>query len=133
MSKKVTQKMRVYHRYLGFFLTGIMTVYAVSGFIMIFRNTETFKVERDYQVVLEKGLGEEQLGRALRMRGFKALETNGDILSFEGGTYNAATGEASYSKKELPYLLDKLERMHKATTDSPLFFMNIFFSFSLFS
>ena len=32
--------MRVYHRYLGFFLAGIMAVYATSRMVLIFRNTD---------------------------------------------------------------------------------------------
>ena len=37
MSKKMTlnNTMRVYHRYLGFFLAGIMSVYAISGIVLI--------------------------------------------------------------------------------------------------
>lgn len=36
-------KMRIYHRYLGFFLAGIMAVYALSGVILIFRETPFLK------------------------------------------------------------------------------------------
>ena len=32
---------RILHRYLGFFLAGIMMIYAVSGITLIFRNTDT--------------------------------------------------------------------------------------------
>jgi uncharacterized iron-regulated membrane protein len=32
----IHNSMRIYHRYLGFFLAGIMAVYAVSGVVMIF-------------------------------------------------------------------------------------------------
>lgn len=35
--------MRVIHRYLGFFLAGIMAVCATSGIIMIFRTTDFLK------------------------------------------------------------------------------------------
>ena len=37
---KLNTTMRVYHRYLGFFLAGIMAVYAISGIVMIFRDTD---------------------------------------------------------------------------------------------
>lgn len=36
--KNVNQTMREYHRYLGFFLAGIMAIYAVSGVLVIFWN-----------------------------------------------------------------------------------------------
>ena len=32
--------MRILHRYLGFFLAGIMAVYALSCTVMIFRDTD---------------------------------------------------------------------------------------------
>lgn len=131
MSREFSQKMRVYHRYLGFFLTGIMAVYAISGIMMIFRNTDTFKITKNFEVTVEKGLSGEPLGKALDIRGLKVKEQQGDVLVFNEGTYNGATGEAKYNKKELPYLIDKMEHMHKATTESPLFFLNIFFGLSL--
>ena len=126
-------KMRTYHRYLGFFLTGIMFVYAVSGIMMIFRNTDAFKLTKEYDKVIEAGLQTpEQLGQALKIGGLKITSQDGDVISFPQGTYNSATGQAQYTVKELPYLVDKMEHMHKATTDSPLFFLNIFFGLSLF-
>jgi uncharacterized iron-regulated membrane protein len=36
-------KFRVIHRYLGFFLAGIMALYALSGIVMIFRDTDFLK------------------------------------------------------------------------------------------
>ena len=49
--------MRVYHRYLGFFLAGIMAVYAISGVVMIFRDTDFLK--REKQIEKETGTGTE--------------------------------------------------------------------------
>lgn len=37
------KRMRIYHRYLGYFLAGIMAVYAISGLTMIFRDTDFLK------------------------------------------------------------------------------------------
>ena len=43
-NQKSTQfYMRIIHRYLGFFLAGIMTVYALSGVLLIFRSTDFLK------------------------------------------------------------------------------------------
>lgn len=55
----------------------------------------------------------------------------GDVLFFKDGTYNQKTGLATVKKMELPFLLEKMEKLHKATTNSPLFFLNIFFGASL--
>ncbi len=39
--------MRVTHRYLGYFLAGIMAVYAVSGIILVYRDTDFLKSEKN--------------------------------------------------------------------------------------
>jgi hypothetical protein len=124
-------KVRVIHRYLGFFLAGIMAIYAISGIVMIFRNTDFLKVDEKVELTLATNLEGEALGQKLRMRGFRAERTEGDVIYFKNGSYNKATGQASYVKKELPFVLDKLTHMHKANTDDPLFFLNIFFGLSL--
>lgn len=125
-------KMRVYHRYLGFFLSGIMAVYAISGIILIFRNTDFLKRENVIVKQLEPGLTIEKIGEELRLRDLKLDSTIGTTLLFrQSGTYNVVTGEVRYKVKELPYVLKKMTDMHKANTKSPLFFLNIFFGLSL--
>ena len=70
-NREISNKVRVYHRYLGFFLTGIMFMYALSGITLTFRDKEYFKKE----VFIEK--------------------------------------------------------MHKATSSKPLYFLNVFFGVAL--
>lgn len=126
------EKFRVYHRYLGFFLSGVMAVYAISGIIMIFRNTEFLKQDTVITRQLAPGLTIEKIGEELRLRDLKAESETGSAITFrQSGSYNKATGEASYVIKELPFVLKKMTDMHKANTDSPLFFLNIFFGISL--
>jgi len=47
---------RILHRYLGYFLAGIMMVYALSGITLIFRKTDTFKVSVQKEMIVESGL-----------------------------------------------------------------------------
>ncbi len=124
-------KMRVYHRYLGFFLAGIMAVYALSGVLMIFRNTDFLKKDKIEETTLEVGTKAEELGAKLRIKNFKIEKEEGAIVYFNGGNYNKESGLATYTKKELPYVLKKMTEMHKATSDRPMFFLNIFFGVSL--
>lgn len=126
-----SQTMRVLHRYLGFFLAGIMAVYALSGVVMIFRDTDFLKRESVNVKTLLPSLPAEQVGRELRIRELKVQKEEGDVVYFEQGTYNKSTGEASWKSKQLPAGIEKLTKMHKATSKSPLFFMNIFFGVSL--
>lgn len=123
--------MRVYHRYLGFFLAGIMSIYAFSGVLMIFRNTDFLKSDQVKTVNIPPNTPVEQLGSALRMRDFKVDRTEGSIVYFKQGNVDTATGVATITTKELPRAIQKLEDLHKATTKSPLFFLNIFFGASL--
>lgn len=129
-SKSLSKNMRIWHRYLGFFLAGIMAVYALSGIVMIFRNTDFLQKEYHYTKEIETNLSAEEIGAALKMR-IRVEGQEGNIVTFSGGTYNTETGEAEYTVKRLPLLLDKMTKMHKATTNSPLFYLNIFFGLSL--
>lgn len=123
--------MRIFHRYLGFFLTGIMMVYAVSGIVLVFRNTDTFKSEITVEKKIKSNLKEAELGKELKIRNFKILKNENNIAYFKNGRYNQETGEVNYSKKELPFVLKKMTGLHKATTDSPVYWLNIFFGLSL--
>ncbi len=125
------QTMRIYHRYLGFFLAGIMAIYAVSGVLMIFRDTDFLKFDKINTVTIPVDTKLEDVGRALRIREFKVDKEEGGVLYFRQGNYNIATGVATLTSKEWPTALEKLTDLHKATTKSPLFFLNIFFGASL--
>ena len=133
MSSKATvhNSMRIYHRYLGFFLAGIMAVYALSGIVLIFRDTDFLKSEKLVQQQLKPGLTADSLGKAIRMRDLKIESVNGDVQTFKQGTYNTVTGAVSYTTKNLPRMIEKLTHLHKANTKDPLFYLNIFFGVSL--
>lgn len=124
--------MRVFHRYLGFFLGGIMAVYAISGIVLIFRNNDTFKVKTHEVIVLDNETPIEELGKALEIKRFEVEKTENNFVFFKEGTYDIDTRTASITRVELPYVLDKMTHLHKATSDRPLAFLNIFFGLSLF-
>ena len=125
-------RMRIIHRYLGFFLAGIMAMYSISGILMIFRNTDFLKKEVVIEQQLAPNLAAGELSAALRVKGgVKPEKTEGDVVYFKQGEYNTKTGVAKVKKMELPVILDKMEHLHKATTDSPVYWLNIFFGLSL--
>ena len=124
--------MRVYHRYLGFFLAGIMAIYSVSGIIMIFRDTDFLKQENQKVLTVATGLESHAVGAAIKIKNLKILSDTLDVITFPQGTYNKITGVAEFKVKELPYLLNKMTKMHKATHKDPLYYLNIFFGLSLF-
>jgi hypothetical protein len=124
--------MRIIHRYLGFFLAGIMAMYSLSGILMIFRNTDFLKNEVVTENQLKPNLSVGELSAELRIKGgVKPKRTEGDIIYYQQGAYNTKTGMATVKKMELPTILNKMEHLHKATTDSPVYWLNIFFGLSL--
>lgn len=131
----VHNTMRVYHRYLGFFLAGIMAVYALSGIVLIFRDTSFLKKKQTITKTLSPSLGAEQVGQAIRMRDLKfqpaAPGADSTIKKFRDGTYNSQTGEVSYTVTILPTIVQKLTHLHKAGTKDPLFYLNVFFGVAL--
>jgi uncharacterized iron-regulated membrane protein len=129
--KKSKISTRVIHRYLGFFLVGILAVYAISGISLIFRRTDTFKKTVTKEITLDKETKTKDLGKSLEIKDFKVDSTHSEIVYFKEGNFNKTTGKAVITKKEYPYLLDKMMKLHKATTNSPVYWLNIFFGLSL--
>lgn len=124
--------MRIVHRYLGYFMAGIMLVYAVSGVLLIYRDTDFLKKEKHYDKIIAKNLTEKDLGKELKMKEVKIEKEENGVLYFKNGTYNKATGQAVYDKKELPFLLDKMTKLHKSASKEKLSPLNAFFGFCLF-
>jgi len=124
--------MRIWHRYLGFFLAGIMAVYALSGIVLIFRDTDFLKQEKQIEKNLAPGLKAKEVGEAIRIRDLKAETETEALLQFKQGTYNKLTGLVIYKVRSLPKGIEKLTQLHKASIKQPLFFLNVFFGVSLF-
>ncbi len=131
MNNGLGYKMRIIHRYLGFFLAGIMAMYSISGIVLVFRNTDFLKNQELIEVNVGPNVPKEKLGDALKIRRLRVQKVDGDIYYFKDGSYNSQSGLASYTKKELPYVLDRMTHLHKATTNDPLYLLNIFFGCGL--
>ena len=123
--------MRIWHRYLGFFLAGIMLVYSLSGIVLIFRNTDFLKQEKIVTKAIDPNVSQEELGKKLGIKELKVTEEKEGKLYFKEGFYDINTGEAQYKTKTLPTFISKMTKLHKANTKDPLFFLNIFFGVSL--
>ena len=113
-NRKISNRVRSVHRYLGFFLAGIMFMYSLTGITLIFRDIDTFKTE----VRIEKQL-EKNLEKLPKLKGAKNIN------------YNKTTGVVTYSQMKSPKILGLMEKIHKAKSSDPLYFFNIFFGLSL--
>jgi hypothetical protein len=130
-NKNISSKMRIWHRYLGFFLAGIMLVYSLSGIVLIFRNTDFLKQEKIVTKAIDPNVSPEELGKKLGIKELKVTEEKEGKLYFKEGFYEINTGEAQYKTKTLPSFINKMTKLHKANTKDPLFFLNVFFGVSL--
>ncbi len=124
-------KMRIIHRYLGFFLAGVMAMYAISGIVLIYRKTDTFKKDYLVEQTVAANLDGPALGKAINIRDLGFIRSVNETDYFKEGSYNRATGEVEYTTKKLPIVLDKITHLHKATTEDPLYYFNIFFGLGL--
>lgn len=124
--------MRITHRYLGYFAAGIMAVYAISGVMLVYRDTNFLKKENKTEIVLKPNLSEKELAKEIKMRNIEFQPGEGDLKSFENGTYNVKTGEAKYSKMKLPFVLEKFNELHKSTSTHRYATLNTVFGLVLF-
>jgi hypothetical protein len=131
MGRKTEQNFRVIHRYLGFFLAGIMIVYSISGIVLTFRNTAFLQKEFQIEKNLKPNIAAYDLGSALGKARFSVDKEEGGVIYFQGGTYNKKTGLAEYTENKLPILVEKMNNIHKMHSGHPLFWLGIFFAVSL--
>lgn len=108
-----------------------MAMYAISGIVLIFRNTDAFKIEKTVEKEIQKDLNINEIGKTLRIKNFEILKEEGDILYFKEGELDRTSGIATYKVKELPVILESMTKLHKANTNRPLFFLNIVFGLCL--
>lgn len=115
-SRSISYYMRALHRDIGFFLVGLVIVYSLSGIVLVYRDIGFLTADVQTEKKLPPGVSPADLGPLLRLKQFKPLKTEGDIVYFREGTYNKATGLAVYTTKRLPALLQKWVDLHKTTS-----------------
>ncbi len=104
--------MRSLHRDIGYLTIGLTLVYALSGIVLIYRNTGFLRYEKRVEKVIEANLSTEQLGEKLRIHRFKVASQKGDTIFFNGGHYIKTTGESVVVRKTYPETMLKLIRLH---------------------
>jgi hypothetical protein len=125
--KSINQIVRVLHRNIGFFVLGFVVIYAFSGITLIYRDSDFLKQDKTLTVSLPVDIRVGDLGPALRLREFKILKTEGDIIYFQGGTFNTKTGEAVNTVKELAFPFNKLANLHKTPSKNPFHWFTLAF------
>lgn len=123
--------MRLLHNNVGFFIVGLVVIYSLSGIVQTCRDDDIFKQEKLETKTLAPHLDEAKLGEALRLRGFKVTKTAGDMVSFKEGTYNKATGVATYTTKEFYPWIMPLSELHKTPSNKVTHYFTTVFGIAL--
>jgi hypothetical protein len=126
-SKSFSHYMRALHRDLGFLTFGLVIIYALSGIVLTYRNTDFLKQEITVERQLKPDLAIEDVGKELRLRDFKVIKTEGEIIFFQNGTYNKTNGIAVFTSKEIVFPFNKFIKLHKAVSSDATHWLNIVF------
>lgn len=129
--KSLKYYMRSLHRDIGFFVIGLAVVYALSGIVLIYRNTGFLKSESQIEKRLSPNMKESEIGAALHLRDFKVIKTDGDIVYFKNGTYDKATGIVNYTDATLPVFFEKMNSLHKTASNNSTHLFSTFFGICL--
>lgn len=123
--------MRYLHNKTGFFIVGLVIIYALSGLLQTYRDTDLLKHDVVHEQKLSPGLTEAQLGTSLRLRNLKVDKTDGAVLYFKEGTYNTETGQAKYATKEWYSWLVPFTELHKTASKSTAHYFTTLFGMAL--
>lgn len=130
-SKKVRRYMRYLHNKIGFFIVGLVIIYGLSGILQTYRDTNLLKHDIVHEKLLSPGLSETALGSNLKLRNLKISKTEGSILYFREGSYNAETGMAKYTTKEWYSWVLPFTELHKTASKSVAHYFTTIFAIAL--
>ncbi len=129
--KTINQIIRAWHRDIGFFIAGLVIIYALSGIALIFRDTDFLKHDIKVEKILLPNLYISELKKTLHMKDLIVEKSEGNAMFFENGMYNKVTGEANYTLKENIFPFNKFINIHKVKTKAPLHWINTIFGLLL--
>ncbi len=129
--KNLRWYMRYLHNKIGFFITGMIIIYSLSGLLQTYRDTDILKHPVAHEMKLAPGLDAAELAPALRLRNFKITKTEGTTLYFPEGSYNGATGVARYKTKEWYSWLMPFTELHKSASNKIAHYFTTLFAIAL--
>jgi hypothetical protein len=77
--------MRLWHNYVGYFIAGLVIIYALSGIVQTYRDTNLLKQDVVKKKTVNPNLEGDDLGKALQIREIKIEKTEGDLAFFKEG------------------------------------------------
>ncbi|HPR86261.1 MAG TPA: hypothetical protein PLG33_09420 [Prolixibacteraceae bacterium] len=119
--KSLHYYMHILHRDLGYLVFGLVIIYALSGIVLLYCNTDFLKQEAMAERQLKPGLADEELGREMRLREIRIIKKEGNVVYFQNGTYNKASAMAQFSQKDLIFSFNKFVNFHKAISSNKMY------------
>jgi len=121
--KSIHYYMRALHHDIGFFAIGLVLIYSLSGILLVYRNSDFMQFDKTTEAKLSPNLPAAELGEAMSeafdIRNVRVAKTEGDIVYFQNGTYNTATGAATWTFLDYPFPLNKFVSLHTISGNSP--------------
>lgn len=135
---KMRRLMRNLHNYIGYFIVGLVIIYAFSGIVQTYRDTSFLKKEVAHEKTIEKGLVADsvahvnKIGKAVNQKELKIIKIEGSVLIFKEGSYDANTGIVKYTTKELYNWIKPFTELHKSNSKGIIHYFTIAFAIALF-
>ncbi len=119
--------MRALHRDLGYLMIGLTLIYALSGIVLIYRDTDFMKTEKQLAKTVKPGLSGDELAGELKIRGLKIARSDNQMLYFNNGNYNAETGKVIYTVQEIRFPFNKFIEFHKSISSNGIHFLAVIY------
>jgi hypothetical protein len=135
---KMRKLMRDLHNKIGYFIVGLVIIYSLSGVVQTYRDTSFLKHDVVKEKTIEKGLVADSLthiakiGKAANQKELKITKTEGVVLYFKDGSYDANTGVVKFTSKELYNWVKPFTELHKSNSKGIVHYFTIMFAIALF-
>ncbi len=129
---KMRKIMRDLHNNIGYFIVGLVIIYALSGIVQTYRDTAFLKHDINNEKIIDTNLTAEKLGQAIKQKELKIIKTEGDLSYFKDGSYNAKTGEVKYVTKEWYGWIKPFTELHKQNSKGLIHYFTVLFAAALF-
>jgi hypothetical protein len=131
-SSKMRKTMRDLHNNIGFFIVGLVVIYALSGIVQTYRDTSFLKHEVKNEKTIEPNLDADKLGKVIKQKELKVDKTENGIMYFKDGNYNPQTGEVKYVTMEWYSWVKQVTELHKQNSKGIIHYFTITFAVALF-
>lgn len=129
---KMRRVMRDLHNKVGYIIVSLVIIYALSGIVQTYRDTDFLKHEINNEKVIDAHLDAEKLGKAIKQKELKIEKTEGAVQYFKGGNYNSETGEVKYVTKEWYSWIKPFTELHKQNSKGIIHYFTVVFAVALF-